>query len=107
MVGVALTSALAAQHTGGQHAQSSAASSGSMHGAMMPGMQRMMEMKSTGDTDRDFASMMKMHHEMAIDMAQAEIKNGKSPDLKALARKIAADSKRDIGEIDKWFAAKK
>lgn len=107
-VGMAITSALAAQHSGGQPGASSGASSGgAMHGSMMPGMQKMMEMKPTGDTDRDFASMMKMHHQMAIDMAQAEIKDGKSPELKALARKMIKDSKRDIGEIDKWLAAKK
>lgn len=107
MAGIGLTSAVAAQHSGGQHGQSGSGSSGQMHQSMQPGMQKMMEMKSTGDVDRDFASMMRMHHQMAIDMAQAQIKNGKSPELKAMARKITEDSKRDIGELDKWLASRK
>ncbi len=95
------------QHSAGQHSPSGSTPSSEMHQSMQPGMQKMMEMKSTGDVDRDFASMMKIHHQMAIDMAQAQIKNGKSPELKAMARKITEDSKKDIGELDKWLAAKK
>ena len=36
----------------------------------------MESMKMTGDTDRDFATMMKAHHQGAIDMAQMELQNG-------------------------------
>ena len=33
-------------------------------------------MKPSGDTDMDFAMMMKMHHEQALEMAKAEKSNG-------------------------------
>lgn len=33
-----------------------------MHQTMMSGMAKMQQMKPTGDTDKDFAMMMKMHH---------------------------------------------
>ena len=32
----------------------------------------MQAMKRTGDTDKDFAMMMKLHHQQALDMARAE-----------------------------------
>lgn len=34
-------------------------------------------MPMTGDTDHDFVSMMRMHHQQAIDMAQEEVRQGK------------------------------
>ncbi|MFY0080189.1 DUF305 domain-containing protein, partial [Acinetobacter baumannii] len=70
-----------AQHSAGQHGHSAMGSEGAgndMHRSMAPGMDKMMSMQSTGDVDRDFATMMKMHHQMAIDMARTEVEKGKS-----------------------------
>lgn len=64
-------------------------------------------MQPTGDTDMDFAMMMKMHHEQALEMAKVEIAHGKSGELKAMARKIIAAQQREIGQLDKWMAAHK
>ena len=33
-------------------------------------------MSMTGDVDYDFAANMRMHHQNALDMSQAELKNG-------------------------------
>lgn len=41
--------------------------------SMMSGMAQMKDMKSSGDTDKDFAMMMKMHHQQALEMAQIEL----------------------------------
>ena len=57
---------------------------------MMSGMEGMKMMKPTGDTDKDFAVMMKLHHQQALEMAKAEIAHGKSAELEALSRKIIA-----------------
>lgn len=94
--------AMPAMHAG------SAASAGSqaLHHSMMGSMQTMHEMKPTGDTDRDFATMMKMHHEQALGMARIELQHGKSPQLKAMARKMIKDQTREIGQLDAWLKRK-
>ena len=67
-------------------------------------MKNMNNMPMSGDTDRDFAGMMRMHHQAALDMAQAELDSGKDPQLKAMARKIISSQKKEIEEFDRWLA---
>ena len=74
-----------------------------MNKAMISGMDRMREMKMAGDTDKDFAMMMKMHHQQALDMAKIEVEQGHSPEMKAMARRIIAAQKKEIAEFDKWL----
>jgi uncharacterized protein (DUF305 family) len=78
-----------------------------MHDSMMGGMQKMQGMQATGDTDKDFALMMRMHHQQAVDMAKVEVQHGKSPELKAMAQKIIRDQQKEISELDKWLAKHK
>jgi len=81
--------------------------SGHMHKIMMKGMEGMTMIEPTGSVDMDFAVMMKMHHEQALEMAKAEIEHGKSAELKAMSRKIITAQKKEILELDKWIAANK
>jgi uncharacterized protein (DUF305 family) len=67
---------------------------------MMKGMQ---EMALSGDTDRDFAAMMKIHHQGAVDMAQAELASGKDPQLRKMAQSIISAQKKEIKEFDDWM----
>lgn len=78
-----------------------------LHQQMVSGMQGMQSMKTMGDTDKDFAMMMKMHHQQALEMAQTELKHGKSKEMKAMAQKIIAAQRKEIAEFDKWLAANK
>lgn len=78
-----------------------------MHEQMMSGMQKMQSMPPSGDTDKDFAMMMKMHHQQALEMAQVELDHGKSAELKAMARKIIDAQKKEIAQFDKWLAKQK
>jgi uncharacterized protein (DUF305 family) len=78
-----------------------------MKKSMMSGMEGMQNMPMSGDTDKDFATMMKMHHQQAVNMAQMELTNGKSPEMKAMAKRIIAAQKKEIAEFDKWLAKKK
>ena len=57
----------------------------------------------TGDPDVDFNKQMRTHHLAAIDMGEVQLANGKDAQTKALARKIIADQKREVGEIDAWL----
>ena len=71
---------------------------------MSKGMDSMQTMQMSGDMDKDFAMMMKMHHQQALDMAQMEIAHGKSPEMKAMAKKMVAAQKKEIAQFDKWLA---
>lgn len=71
--------------------------------SMMSGMKQMQDMKPIGDTDKDFAMMMRMHHQKAVDMGQIELEHGKSPQMRSMARKIIAAQKKEISEFDQWI----
>ena len=65
--------------------------------------QEMATMPMTGNVDRDFAMMMRIHHQGAIDMAQAELATGKDPQMRKLAKEIIAAQKKEIALIDRWL----
>lgn len=81
--------------------------SADMKQSMKAGMEGMQSMQSTGDTDKDFATMMKMHHQQALDMAKMELEHGKSPELKKMASKIIAGQQKEIAQFDRWLAKQK
>ena len=74
-----------------------------MQSSMMSGMEKMKDMKLSGDTDKDFAMMMKMHHQQALEMAKPEVDHGKSLEMKAMARKIIKDQTKEIAQLDAWM----
>ena len=86
------------------HMQQGSSGSQEMKQAMMAGMDGMEKMPITGDIDRDFAMMMKMHHQQAVDMANMELAQGKSPAMKAMAKQIIAAQKKEIAQFDRWLA---
>ena len=90
----------------GSMAASSAMASGGMDmKAMMKDMSgKMSSMPMSGDPDADFAMMMRIHHQGAIDMANAELSNGKNPQMKKMATAIIAAQKREIAQFDAYLA---
>jgi uncharacterized protein (DUF305 family) len=86
---------------------SGAGGSADMKQSMMSGMDGMQKMQMSGDTDKDFAMMMKIHHQGAVDMAQMELAHGKSPVMKAMAKNIIAAQKKEIAQFDRWLATQK
>ena len=78
-----------------------------MKASMMMGMEGMQKMPMSGDTDKDFAMMMKMHHQQALNMAEMELANGKSPEMKTMAKQIIVAQKKEIAQFDKWLAKQK
>jgi hypothetical protein len=62
---------------------------------MMAGM----EIKPTGDVDRDFAAMMIPHHQGAIDMALAELRYGTNEQLRRLAQEIIVSQQQEIAAM--------
>lgn len=78
-----------------------------MRQSMMNGMKDMEAMKVTGDTDFDFAMMMKKHHQSALDMANVELRLGKDPKIRNMAKGIIASQTKEIKEFDQWLSKHK
>ncbi|ACC71223.1 DUF305 domain-containing protein [Paraburkholderia phymatum] len=67
-------------------------------------MQHMQAPSYTGDADKDFVAHMIPHHQGAIDMAEVELKYGKDPEIKKLARNIVKAQKEEIALMQRWQA---
>ena len=90
-----------------QPALAQQAASNAMMKSMQSGMSQMMNMKMTGDPDHDFASMMRMHHQGAVEMADLELKQGKDASTKALASRIKAANQKEIKEMTQFLSTHK
>ena len=95
-----------AQPMPGMAASSSAKAGGGMDMmSMMKDMNgKMASMPMTGHTDIDFAMMMRVHHQGAIQMAEAELRDGKEGEMKKMARNIISAQKKEIAELDRFLA---
>jgi len=114
-VAAALSGALApcahAQSSGatpGMNMPPPAGGSGLSTGAFRRADEKMMHAMQgqpyTGDADRDFVAHMIPHHQGAIDMAQVELKYGRDPDLRRLARNIVKAQEDEIRLMQRWQA---
>ena len=65
---------------------------------------KMSSMQMSGDPDVDFASMMRIHHQGAIDMANVELSSGKNPQMKKMARAIIAAQNKEIAQFDAFLS---
>ena len=62
----------------------------------------------TGDSSIDFVMMMIPHHQSAIDMANALLKEPNAdPEIKAAAEKIIADQQKEIDQFNAWLQKRK
>jgi uncharacterized protein (DUF305 family) len=69
-----------------------------------PHSTQMANMPMTGDQDHDFAMMMREHHQMALPMAEKEIKEGKNPEMRKMAQNIVKAQTKEIAQFDAWLA---
>ena len=89
--------------SGTAHHSSASTHSTDMKKSMETMSKDMASMPMTGDADRDFALMMRIHHQGAIDMSQAELVTGKDPQMRRLAKEIIAAQKKEIALIERWL----
>ncbi len=66
-------------------------------------MMKNMDVKPSGNPDKDFADMMLPHHQGAIDMAKVELQYGKDPMLRKLAADIVKAQETEITEMRAWL----
>jgi len=67
--------------------------------AAMDKMMAGMAAKPSGNVDTDFAAMMIPHHQGAIDMAVAELRHGRNPQLRRIAQEIIVDQQQEIAAM--------
>lgn len=65
----------------------------------------MSSMTMTDDADHDFAMMMKMHHQGAIDMGNKELEKGDDPTIKAMAQSMITMQQAEIGELESFLTS--
>ncbi len=90
---------------------SDAGHEGGNHNELMDAMTKMMStmkgLKMSGDTDKDFVTMMIPHHQSAVEMAENEISHGKHVAMKTFAQKVINDQTKEIKEFNDWLSSKK
>ena len=59
----------------------------------------------TGDTDNDFATLMMVHHQSAIDDASGYLHHGNNVQLKTIANNIIKSQTMEIQELGNWLKA--
>ena len=67
--------------------------------AAMNKMMSAMVIRPTGDVDRDFVAMMTPHHQGAIDMAQAVLRNGRNEQIRRLAQEVIVTQQQEIAAM--------
>jgi uncharacterized protein (DUF305 family) len=71
--------------------------------ASMKTMIKGMNVKPTGDPDKDFVLMMMPHHQGAIDMAKVELQYGTDKELRQLATDIVTAQEKEIAQMKDWL----
>ena len=62
-------------------------------------MHKSMDIKFTGDADKDFLAAMIPHHQGAVEMAEVVLQHGKNPKIRQLAQEIITLQKKEIAEM--------
>ncbi len=87
--------------TGGDHGAMMVSGTSMDHGdkgGMSEGTNGMMAMD-----EQQFLAMMIPHHQMAVDMAKAELASGTNPKVKAIARRVIAAQDKEIAQMTAWY----
>jgi len=66
-------------------------------------MTKVNSMKMSGDFDLDFANMMIMHHQAAIDMSGEEIAKGTDEQIKTMAQNIVTAQEKEIQQLQQFI----
>jgi len=68
-------------------------------------MSEMMAVQPSNDPDNDFATMMRLHHQGAIDMSKLELQSGNDAAMKELAEMIITAQEEEIAQLTSFLSA--
>ena len=89
----------AAAHPSAPAARPAGASFDTESRAAMATMMAAMDVEPSGDADADFAARMIAHHRGAIEMARAELRHGRSEQLRRMAQEIIVTQLQEIAAM--------
>lgn len=72
---------------------------------MMTNMMAGLQGKTEDEFDKAFLTEMIMHHEGAVDMAEAALKNAKHQEIKTLSNAIISAQNTEISDMKTWYKA--
>jgi len=72
-------------------------------GSSMDNMMAGLEGKTGDAFDKAFIEEMVIHHQGAVDMAQAALKNGKHPEILTLSTAIIGAQNKEIADMKAWY----
>jgi uncharacterized protein (DUF305 family) len=75
----------------------------SMLSLMEKNMDQIKEVRSLGSSDKDFASMMKIHHMGATEMARMQVAQGTDQQVKDMAQRMINEQQREMQEFDAFL----
>lgn len=58
-----------------------------------------------GDPDHDYAHLLILHHQDAVEMAEVQVQHGQNEELKALAQQIIDNNQQEISELETWVSS--
>jgi uncharacterized protein (DUF305 family) len=67
-------------------------------------MEKVKTIRMTGDFDRDFANIMLLNHQEAVDISEMAATTVKDPEIKEMAQRMVADHKSEIEQLKKFIA---
>ena len=98
------TPAMAQDHGNMDHSKMQHESGpGDLYAPSRDAMHKDMNVKPTGNPDKDFVLNMLPHHEGAVAMAKVELEHGKDPELRKLAEDIIKAQDKEIAFMKEWL----
>lgn len=65
-------------------------------------LEEVQQQELNGDADHDYAHVLILHHQDAIEMAQVQLEHGQNAELKALAQQIIDKNRSEIEALEAW-----